>query len=61
MQRPERARPELVACRLLGTRPGGSSQGQPGRGLVVLSGRLYEEAGEVYVQNQLRFHGTPSC
>jgi len=52
---PDECDPELVARRLLGALPGASRQVQPGRGLVVLSGRLYEEAGEVYVQNQLRF------
>jgi len=45
----------IVLDKLLGKRPGATTQILPGGGLVMLWGRIYEEDGNIYVQSYLRF------
>jgi len=47
--------PEIVAAKLLGEKAGAEQTIQPGHGLILLWGRLYEENKEIYVQSFARF------
>jgi hypothetical protein len=46
---------QAIVEKLFGTRPGAEGQIQPAGGLVVLSGRIYEEGNELFIRSQLRF------
>lgn len=48
-------KPPEVWAKLLGEKPGAQTTVQPGHGLVLLWGRLYEEGDSVYVQSYARF------
>ncbi len=45
----------IVLDKLLGRRPGATTQIRPGNGLVMLWGRIYEEEEHIYVQSYVRF------
>ncbi len=48
-------RPARVWRQLVGLEPGAERRLQTGRGLVLFWGRLYEVAGQLYVQSNVRF------
>jgi hypothetical protein len=48
-------KPPEVWAKLLGEKPGAQTTVQPGHGLVLVWGRLYEEGDSIYVQSYARF------
>jgi hypothetical protein len=48
-------RPARVWRQLVGQEPGAERRLEPGRGLVLFWGRLYETSGQLYVQSNVRF------
>jgi len=46
---------DIVLQKILGTRPGAREVARPGKGLVLVWGRIFTEAGRIYLQSYIRF------
>ena len=52
---PEDCDPDVVLAKLLGQRPGAAVTLKPRQGVILVWGRIYEQAGTVYIQTFCRF------